>query len=61
MRSCCSGGCFVQAPTREAQQAFMEAHLSAFEFFEGVFGTVRYDNLSAAVKVGAERSPASGD
>jgi transposase len=50
MRACFSGACFVQAFTRETQQAFLEAHACAFEWFGGVFATVRYDNLSAAVK-----------
>ena len=49
MRACFSGGCFVQAFTRETQQAFLEAHVEAFEFFGGVFALVRYDNLRAAV------------
>jgi transposase len=49
MRSCFSGACFVQAHTRENQQAFLEGHVAAFEFFGGVFGLVRYDNLGSAV------------
>jgi transposase len=49
MRACFSGGCFVQAHTRETQQAFLEAHVAAFEFFGGVFALVRYDNLRSAV------------
>ncbi len=49
MRACFSGGCFVQAHTRETQQAFLEGHVAAFEFFGGVFGLVRYDNLKSAV------------
>jgi transposase len=49
MRACFSGTCFVQAHTRETQQAFLEAHVEAFEFFGGVFWLVRYDNLRAAV------------
>ena len=49
MRACFSGGCFVQAHTRETQQAFLEAHVEAFEFFGGVFSLVRYDNLRSAV------------
>jgi transposase len=52
MRACFSGGCFVQAHVRETQQAFLEGHVAAFEFFGGAFGLVRYDNLrSAVVKV----------
>jgi transposase len=49
MRACFSGGCFVVAHTRETQQAFLEAHVEAFEFFGGVFCLVRYDNLRSAV------------
>ncbi|HEX6025123.1 MAG TPA: IS21 family transposase [Solirubrobacter sp.] len=49
MRACFSGACFVQAHTRESQQAFLEGHVAGFEFFGGVFGLVRYDNLKAAV------------
>lgn len=50
MRACFSGACFVIAFTRQTQQAFLEAHVAAFGFFGGVFATVRYDNLTAAVK-----------
>ncbi|MCA1699808.1 MAG: IS21 family transposase [Actinobacteria bacterium] len=49
MRACFSGGCFVQAHTRETQQAFLEAHVCAFDFFGGAFALIRYDNLRAAV------------
>ena len=49
MRACFSGACFVQAFSRETQQAFLEAHVAAFDFCGGVFTTVRYDNLSSAV------------
>jgi transposase len=67
MRACFSGGCFVQAHSRETQQAFLEAHVEAFEFFGGVFSLVRYDNLRSAVtkvlkgrrRVEADRSPLS--
>jgi transposase len=50
MRACFSGACFVQAHLRETQQAFLEGHVAAFEFFGGVFGLIRYDNLGSAVK-----------
>ncbi len=50
MRACFSGACFVQAFPRENQQAFLEAHVAAFGFFGGCFATLRYDNLSSAVK-----------
>jgi len=49
MRACYSGGCFVGAFTRETQQAFLEAHVEALEFFGGAFEQVRYDNLRSAV------------
>jgi transposase len=49
MRACFSGACFVQAHGRETQQAFLEGHVEAFEFFGGVFSLVRYDNLRSAV------------
>lgn len=50
MRACFSGAGFAMAFERECQQAFLEAHVEAFAWFNGVFATVRYDNLSAAVK-----------
>ena len=50
MRSCFSGACFVIAFTRETQQAFLEAHVAGFAWFDGVVVTVRYDNLGEAVK-----------
>ncbi|MCA1700818.1 MAG: IS21 family transposase [Actinobacteria bacterium] len=49
MRPCFSGASFVMAFASESQQAFLEAHVAAFEYFGGVFGLVRYDNLKAAV------------
>jgi transposase len=50
MRSMASGDAFHRAYTNATQQAFLEAHELAFAYFEGVFRTLRYDNLSAAVK-----------
>jgi transposase len=50
MRACFSGACFVAAFGRETQQAFLEAHVAALDWFGGGFGLVRYDNLSSAVK-----------
>jgi transposase len=50
MRACYSGAAFVIAFERQTQQAFLEAHVEAFRFFDGVFQLVRYDNLRAAVK-----------
>ena len=34
----------------ETQQAFLEGHVLAFDWFGGVFAEVRYDNLRSAVK-----------
>jgi transposase len=49
MRACFSGACFVQAHVRLTQQAFLEAHVDALEFFSGAFALIRYDNLRSAV------------
>lgn len=49
MRPCFSGAAFVIAFRNETQQAFLEAHVTAFEWFGGIFDLVRYDNLKAAV------------
>lgn len=43
MRSCFSGACFVMAFETQSQQAFFEGHVAAFDFFSGVFGTLRYE------------------
>jgi transposase len=50
MRSMASGAAFHRAYQRATQQAFLEAHEYAFDFFGGVFGLLRYDNLKSAVK-----------
>ena len=50
MRSMGSGDAFHRAYTNATQQAFLEGHEHAFAYFGGVFGTLRYDNLSSAVK-----------
>lgn len=50
MRSCFSGAAFSMASPVETQQAFLEGHAHAFAWFDGVFGEVRYDNLTSAVK-----------
>jgi transposase len=50
MRSMASGAAFHRAYQRATQQAFLEAHEHAFSYFGGVFRTLRYDNLKAAVK-----------
>src|SRR3984957_12071680 len=50
MRSMASGDAFHRAYTNATQQAFLDAHEHAFNYFEGVFRTLRYDNLASAVK-----------
>ena len=50
MRSCFSGAAFSMASPVETQQAFLEGHAQAFDWFDGVFAEVRYDNLTSAVK-----------
>ena len=50
MRSMASGGAFHVAYYHATQQAFLEAHESAFGYFGGVFRHLRYDNLKSAVK-----------
>ncbi|MDQ3678895.1 MAG: IS21 family transposase [Actinomycetota bacterium] len=50
MRSCFSGAAFSMASPVETQQAFLEGHALAFDWFDGVFAEVRYDNLGSAVK-----------
>jgi transposase len=50
MRASFSGATFCQASLVETQQAFLELHVHAFEWFGGTFPTIRYDNLKSAVK-----------
>ena len=50
MRSMASGGAFHRAYLHATQQAFLEAHQYAFNYFGGVFHRLRYDNLGSAVK-----------
>src|SRR6266508_2899629 len=50
MRSMASGGAFHVAYYHATQQAFLEAHELAFNYFGGVFRCLRYDNLKSAVK-----------
>ncbi len=50
MRASFSGAAFCQASLVETQQAFLELHAEAFEWFGGVFANVRFDNLKSAVK-----------
>jgi transposase len=50
MRACFSGREFHMVFLSPDQDSFVLGHLEAFEFFGGCFATIRYDNLSAAVK-----------
>jgi transposase len=50
MRASFSGAAFCQASLVETQQAFLELHVEALEWFGGVFEQVRFDNLTSAVK-----------
>jgi len=50
MRSMAGGGAFHRAYYHATQQAFLEAHEFAFQYFGGVFRRLRYDNLKSAVK-----------
>ncbi len=50
MRANHSGLEFHMAFERQNQQSFLEAHVAAFNYFGGVFQTIRYDNLTSAVK-----------
>ena len=49
MRLSCSGRAFHVAFATQAQEAFPEGHVLAFECFGAVPGRVRYDNLGPAV------------
>jgi transposase len=49
MRLSASGEAFRRAYLNEAQEVFLDGHVRAFDRFGGVPGTVRYDNLKAAV------------
>jgi transposase len=50
MRSMASGAAFHRAYPHATQQAFLEAHERAFDYFGGVFRLLRYDNLASAVR-----------
>jgi len=49
MRLSASGRGFHRVYLNQAQQAFLDGHVRAFEHFDGVPGRVRYDNLKPAV------------
>lgn len=50
MRSMASGGAFHRAYPHATQQSFFEGHERSFDYFGGVFGLLRYDNLASAIK-----------
>jgi transposase len=50
MRSMASGGAFHRVYPHASQQAFLEAHELAFQYFGGVFAVLRFDNLKSAVQ-----------
>jgi transposase len=50
LRSMASGAVFHRAYPRATQQAFLEAHEHGFHHLGGVFATLRYDNLTSAVR-----------
>jgi transposase len=45
-----SGDAFHRAYPHATQQALLEAHEHAFNYFGGVFKTLRYDNMTSVVK-----------
>jgi transposase len=51
IRLCYSRRIFVMAFPHQKLEAFLEAHVAAFRFFEGVPRRISYDNLKTAVKV----------
>ncbi|MCC6390930.1 MAG: hypothetical protein IT167_10015 [Bryobacterales bacterium] len=61
MRSMASGGAFHRAYPHATQQAFPEAHESAFSYFGGVFGNLRHDNTEECREEDLSRLPARGD
>lgn len=50
MRSMGSGDAYHRAYTNATQQALLEAHELGFDYFGGVFRTLRYDNMASLVK-----------
>jgi transposase len=58
MRLSCSARAFALVFAHQAQEAFFEGHVEAFEHFGGVPALIRYDNLKPAVTrmlIGRER------
>ena len=50
IRSMASGAAFHRAYLHATQQAFLDAHEQAFDYFGEVFRVLRYDNLASAVR-----------
>jgi transposase len=50
IRSMASGDAFHRAYTNATQQALLEGHEHAFDYFGGVFHKLRYDNMTSVVK-----------
>ena len=50
MRACYSGKEFHLAFFHQNQQAFLEGHIAALQYFNGVFKVIRYDNLGSAIR-----------
>ncbi len=50
MRGRRSGKPFARAYPWERQEMFLDAHLRAFDYYQGVYPELVYDNLTAAVK-----------
>ncbi len=50
MRLCYSRRVFVMAFPAQNQEAFLEGHVQAFHFFQGVPARLSYDNLKTAVQ-----------
>jgi transposase len=49
MRLSHSGNAFDVAFATQVQEAFLEGHVLAFDYFGGLPGRIRYDNLKPAV------------
>ena len=60
MRACHSGAAFVAAFQSETQQAFLEGHVGALEFFGGVFGPDPLRQPALGRGEGAEGPPPGG-
>jgi len=63
MRLCYSRRLFMMAFPTQKLEAFLEGHVNAFAFFEGVPHRISYDNLKTAVKTilkGSQREEQSG-